>query len=60
MRVALTGVLTYVWGHEMAEGAIHQTEGFFTFGMAFALLMLEATLVSMALRAYARRKRVAA
>ena len=61
MRVALTGVLTYVWGPEMAEGAIHQTEGFFTFGMAFALLMLEATLVSRALRAYARRRnRVAA
>jgi hypothetical protein len=41
------------WGPQMAEGAIHQTEGFFTFGMAFALLMLEATLLSMLLRAIA-------
>jgi exosortase len=55
-RVALTGVLTYRWGPQMAEGAIHQTEGFFTFGMAFALLMLEATLLSMLLRAIARRR----
>jgi len=50
-RVALTAVLTYIWGPQMADGAIHQTEGFFTFGMAFALLMLEATLVSLFLRA---------
>lgn len=55
-RVALTAVLTYVWGPEMADGAIHQTEGFFTFAMAFALLMLEATLLSLLLRALARRK----
>ena len=40
----------------MADGAIHQTEGFFTFGMAFALLMLEATLVSLLLRAISRRR----
>ncbi len=53
-RVALTAVLTYAWGPQMAEGAIHQTEGFFTFGMAFALLMLEATLVSLLLRAISR------
>jgi exosortase len=49
-RVALTAVLTYVWGPQMADGAIHQTEGFFTFAMAFALLMLEATLLSQLLR----------
>jgi exosortase len=60
MRVALTGVLTLVWGPAMAEGAIHQTEGFFTFGTAFALLMLEATLVSALLRWYARRRQVTA
>jgi exosortase len=53
-RVALTAVLTYVWGPQMADGAIHQTEGFFTFAMAFALLMLEATLVSLLLRGVAR------
>jgi hypothetical protein len=40
----------------MADGAIHQTEGFFTFAMAFALLMLEATLLSQLLRLLARRK----
>jgi exosortase len=50
IRVALTSVLTLQWGSAMAEGAIHQTEGFFTFGMAFALLMAEATLLSMLLR----------
>lgn len=59
-RVALTAVLTHVWGPQMADGAIHQTEGFFTFGMAFALLMLEATLVSLLLRAISRRRRAAA
>ena len=60
IRVALTGVLTYKWGAEMAAGTIHQTEGFFTFGMAFALLMLEATLVSLLLRMFAQRKQAAA
>ena len=55
-RVALTAVLTYTWGPQMADGWIHQTEGFFTFGMAFALLMLEATLVSVVLRAISRRR----
>jgi len=60
IRVALTSVLTYVWGPQMAEGAIHQTEGFFTFAMAFALLMLEASLLSPLLRIIARRRRAAA
>jgi len=41
-RVALTGYLTYTIGEEAAEGIIHQTEGFFTFALAFALLLLEA------------------
>lgn len=41
-RVALTGVLTHRFGKEAADGVIHQTEGFFTFGLAFALLLLEA------------------
>jgi exosortase len=45
-RVGLTGVLTYGWGPEMAEGVIHQTEGFFTFGLALALLFVEAWLLS--------------
>ena len=38
-RVALTGYLTHRFGEAAAEGVIHQTEGFFTFGLAFALLL---------------------
>jgi exosortase len=49
-RVALTAVLTRRWGMEMTEGAVHMTEGFFTFGVAFGLLMLEASLISALLR----------
>jgi exosortase len=45
-RVALTGFLTHRFGPAAAEGVIHQTEGFFTFGLAFALLLLEAWLIS--------------
>jgi exosortase len=55
-RVALTGVLTHRFGPEAAEGVIHQTEGFFTFGLAFALLLLEAW----ALQVFRVRRRRAA
>src|SRR5262249_11729997 len=58
-RVALTGVLTYKWGPDMAAGTIHQTEGFLTFGTAFALLMAEATLLSLLLRTLTRRTKAA-
>jgi exosortase len=44
-RVALTGYLTHRFGQAAAEGIIHQTEGFFTFGLAFCLLLLEAWLL---------------
>jgi exosortase len=44
-RVGLTGFLTYHWGKGAAEGWIHQTEGFFTFGLAFGLLLVEAWLL---------------
>jgi len=44
-RVGLTGVLTHYFGEEAANGVIHTTEGFFTFGLAFALLLLEAALI---------------
>lgn len=44
-RVALTGILTHRFGEAAAEGIIHQTEGFFTFGLAFGLLLLEAWLL---------------
>ena len=46
-RVALTGYLTHRFGEAAAEGVIHQTEGFFTFGLAFGLLLLEAWLLKM-------------
>lgn len=45
-RVGLTVVLTSWWGPSAAEGVIHQTEGFFTFGLAFCLLLGEAWLLS--------------
>ena len=44
-RVALTGILTFYIGQEAAGGWIHQTEGFFTFGIAFLLLLGEAALL---------------
>jgi exosortase len=44
-RVALTGILTHRLGQEAASGWIHQTEGFFTFGIAFVLLLGEAALL---------------
>ena len=46
-RVALTAVLTHFWGERAAQGVIHQTEGFFTFGLAFALLLFEAWLLKL-------------
>jgi exosortase len=45
-RVALTGCLAHRMGSAAAEGLIHQTEGFFTFGLAFGLLLVEAWLLS--------------
>jgi exosortase len=46
-RVALTGYLAHRIGSAAAEGLIHQTEGIFTFGLAFGLLLVEAWLLSM-------------
>ncbi len=46
-RVGLTGYLTHRFGEGAAEGVIHQTEGFFTFGLAFALLLVEAWLLQL-------------
>jgi exosortase len=46
-RVALTGYLTHRYGSDAAEGAIHQVEGFLTFGLAFALLLIEAWLLAL-------------
>ncbi len=46
-RVAITGYLTHRYGLEAAEGWIHQMEGFFTFGVALLLLLLEAWLLAL-------------
>jgi exosortase len=45
-RVMLTAALTYRFGKGMAEGVIHTTEGFFTFALAFGLLLVEARLLA--------------
>jgi exosortase len=45
-RVALTGYLAHHMGSAAAHGLIHQTEGIFTFGLAFGLLLVEAWLLS--------------
>jgi exosortase len=57
-RVGLTGVLTHYYGKEAAGGWIHQTEGFFTFGIAFVLLMVEARILGL-VWPDRRRRRVA-
>jgi exosortase len=44
-RVWLTSFLSLRYGEDMATGVIHQTEGFFTFGLALALLLAEARLL---------------
>jgi exosortase len=54
-RVALTGYLTHNLGEKAAQGLIHQTEGLFTFGLAFALLLLEAWLLQLAWPSAGRR-----
>lgn len=46
-RVALTGVLAYYFGPEAAGGVVHETQGLFTFGIAFLLLLGEAWLLSL-------------
>jgi len=46
-RVALTGYLAHRMGAVAAEGLIHQTEGFFTFGLACGLLLVESWLLSL-------------
>ena len=51
-RVALTGYLTHNLGANAAQGVIHQTEGLFTFGLAFALLLVEASLLQIGFRRF--------
>jgi exosortase len=45
VRVALTGILTHYWGPDAAKGWFHQLEGLMTFGLAFLVLLLEASLI---------------
>jgi exosortase len=47
-RVALTGILTHRFGEQAASGVVHATEGMFTFGIAFLLLLAEARLLAWA------------
>ena len=46
-RVTLTGFLAHRIGSAAAQGLIHETEGLFTFALAFGLLLVEAWLLSM-------------
>ena len=45
VRVALTGILTNVWGEDAASGFIHDFQGVITFAVAFLLLLLEASAI---------------
>jgi exosortase len=54
-RVGLTGYLTHTFGAQAADGVIHQTEGLFTFGLALALLLVEAWLLQLLWPRRARR-----
>jgi exosortase len=45
-RVALTGILTIRFGESVAGGVIHETQGLFTFGLAFLLLLAEARVLA--------------
>jgi exosortase len=45
-RVALTGVLTTRFGEGVAGGVVHETQGLFTFGLAFLLLLAEAAVLA--------------
>jgi len=59
-RVALTALLTLKFGRDAANGVIHTTEGFFTFGLAFGLLLLESRVLSILIEHIERRQKVAA
>ena len=54
-RVGLTGVLTHYFGKEAAGGWIHQTEGLFTFALAFVLLLTEAWVLEKTWSAWRRK-----
>ncbi len=59
-RVGLTGVLAHHFGPEAAGGVVHETQGLFTFGIAFVLLLVEAWLLSLVWpRLFGRRRETA-
>jgi len=45
-RVALSGILTHRFGEKAAGGWIHETQGLFTFGIAFLFLLAEASILA--------------
>lgn len=45
-RVMLTGILTHRFGPRTAGGWVHETEGLFTFAIAFLLLLAEASILA--------------
>jgi exosortase len=59
-RVALTGVLAHYYGDQATKGVVHATEGLFTFGIAFLLLLAEARLLNWLWPRIARRRKVPA
>jgi len=59
LRVALTGILTHYFGESVARGWIHETQGLFTFVIAFFMLLIEAwTLAKIWPRAWRKGARV--
>jgi exosortase len=46
-RVGLTGILTQYFGEVSAGGVVHETQGLFTFAIAFLLLLVEARLLQL-------------
>lgn len=46
VRIGVIGVLVEYWGIEMAEGFIHDFEGWVVFMICFAILLLEMTLLT--------------
>jgi exosortase len=59
-RVALTGTLTHRFGEQAAGGVVHATQGLFTFGIAFVLLLAEARLLAWLRPRKARPRRATA
>ncbi len=46
LRIALIGVTVEYWGPTMAEGLLHDVEGFFMFMVCMAVLLLEMSLLA--------------